>query len=42
LRLRRRDIVVLDFDANWRLIGIEVQAADRSLPESLVSRLKQS
>jgi hypothetical protein len=36
------DIVVLDFDANWRLIGIEVQAADRSLPESLFRRLNQS
>jgi uncharacterized protein YuzE len=35
------DIVVLDFDAKWRLIGIEVKAADRSLPDSLLMRLKQ-
>ncbi len=35
-----RDIVVLDFDAKWRLIGIEVLDADRSLPASLVRKVK--
>jgi hypothetical protein len=37
-----RDIVLLDFDRDWRLIGIEVLDADRSLPKSLLSRVKRA
>jgi hypothetical protein len=33
---------VLDFDRDWRLIGVEVLDADHSLPESLVSRVKRA
>ena len=34
------DTVVLDFDADWRLVGIEVLDADRSLPRSVMNRVK--
>jgi uncharacterized protein YuzE len=37
-----RDTIVLDFDRDWRLIGVEVLDADRSLPESLVRPVKRA
>jgi uncharacterized protein YuzE len=35
------DQIVLDFDRQWRLVGIEFGDADRSLPESLLKRVKR-
>jgi hypothetical protein len=35
------DQIVLDFDRNWRLIGIEFGDANRSLPESVLTRVKR-
>jgi hypothetical protein len=37
-----RDTIVLDFDRDWRLIGVDVLDADHSLPKSLVSRVKRA
>lgn len=35
-----RDQIVLDFDKQWRLIGIDFGDVNRSLPESVLSRVK--
>ena len=35
------DQIVLDFVRDWRLIGIEVGDASRSLPESVMKRVKR-
>lgn len=37
-----RDMIVLDFDSSWRLIGIEFGDANRSLPASVLDRVKAS
>jgi hypothetical protein len=37
-----RDQVILDFDEKWRLIGIDLLDANRSLPESVLQRVKAS
>jgi hypothetical protein len=36
-----RDQIVLDFDRQWRLVSIEFGDATRSLPESVLKRLKR-
>ncbi|MHB8695408.1 MAG: hypothetical protein ACYDHH_29625 [Solirubrobacteraceae bacterium] len=37
-----RDMIILDFDKSWRLVGIEFLDANRSLPESVLNRVKAS
>jgi uncharacterized protein YuzE len=36
-----RGEIVLDFDSDWRLLGIEFGNANLSLPESVLKRVKR-
>ena len=36
-----RDQIILDFDSHWRLVGIDLGDANRSLPESVLKRVKR-
>ena len=36
-----RGEIILDFDEDWRLVGIDLGDANRSLPESVLQRVKR-
>lgn len=37
-----RGEIILDFDKSWRLVGIDFGNANRSLPESILRKVKRA